>query len=161
MKKLCRCALATMVLAGAAIGSPITYTMAFTATGNIGETSFADAPAIITSIADTGEVFLKQDGGVLFTKVIASSSFISIAGVSSSTAFTDPMFWEVPQGAGDILFGDANLPGGFWGGIPGFTRPDAAGLETYDRHLGRCLRPLISRRSFSMPFRIFRPVQAT
>ena len=121
-------ALALVVLGGgSALAAPITYTMTATATGTLAGTAFTNAAITVTSVADTSLVFVA--GGVfpnLNYEVISFSSSINIAGFGTAT-FTDPMFWEDPNGAGDILFGDLATGNA----ILGFTHL-FAGLETYN-----------------------------
>jgi hypothetical protein len=110
-----------------AIADPITYTMTATATGNIAGAAFTDAAITVTSIADTSDVFVASGTAPNINyEVIAGSSTISIAGFGTAT-FTDPTYWYDPNGAGDIIFGDATVGNG----ILGFTRL-FAGLETYN-----------------------------
>ncbi len=122
-----RLAFATVFVAGGVLATPITYTMTATASGNLAGTSFTNAAITVTSLADTGNVFVA--GGVfpnLNYEVVAATSTISIAGFPTAT-FTDPMFWLDPNGAGDIIFGDFAAGNG----ILGFTKL-FAGLETYN-----------------------------
>jgi hypothetical protein len=101
-------AVGTIAAGGFAIASPVTYTMMATATGTLAGVAFTDAAITVTSFADTSQVvvtFPPFSTGDVYD-VIASSSYISIAGFSTAT-FTDAMFWEDPQGLGDIVLGDA------------------------------------------------------
>ncbi len=102
---------------------PVTYTLTATATGSLAGVAFADAPITVTSAADTSNVVLT--GSVY--DVIADSSTITIGALPTLT-FTDPMFWEDPNGAGDIIF--QGLKQTIFR-ILGFTHL-FAGLETYD-----------------------------
>jgi len=116
-----------MLVGSAAFASPITYTMTATASGTLAGTTFTNAAITVTSIADTSGVFVT--GGTspdLEYEIIAAGSSIDIAGFAPAT-FTDQTFWEDPNGAGDIVFGDVAAGHG----ILGFTQL-FVGLETYD-----------------------------
>jgi MYXO-CTERM domain-containing protein len=112
--------------AGAACGTPITFTFVGTATGTLGTTPFTAASYTVTSSADTSDVLFTADN----YWVTAISSSIDIAGLPSLT-FTDPMFWADPQGAGDIVFGDLSTDPSLFPGILGITVL-FQGLETYN-----------------------------
>jgi hypothetical protein len=119
-------------LAGSAgSANPIFYTMTTTGTGTFGATAFTNAAITVTSVADTDDVFVaSMNGPDANFQVNAFSSTISIAGFATAT-FTDQTFWVDPNGAGDIIFGDVDATGGFFGGILGLTKL-FVGLETYD-----------------------------
>ncbi len=120
-------ALIAMFAASAAVAGPITYTMNATATGTFAGTVFTNAAITVTSVADTVNVFIASGTPPEVNyEVIASSSSISVAGFRTAT-FTDPMYWYDPNGAGDIIFGDATRGDG----ILGFTEL-FAGLESYN-----------------------------
>jgi len=124
-----------VILAGSTtFASPITYTMTATATGTFAGTTFTDAEITVTSVADTADVlnsgsYNDQTFGCLSCyEVLTFTTSISITGFAQAT-FTDPTFWEDPNGSGDIIFG--NLFGDLGTGILGFTKL-FAGLETYN-----------------------------
>jgi hypothetical protein len=103
--------LAATLMGSAARAGQITFTMTADVTGTLGATPFTDALLTVTSVADTSGVFVT---GGIFYELIATSSTVSIAGVTGSPAtFTGATFWEDPNGSGDILFGDASGGGGF------------------------------------------------
>jgi hypothetical protein len=116
--------------ASAALAGPITYIMNATATGTFAGTAFTNAAITVTSIADTGNVFVSSGTPPdVNYEVIASSSSISIAGFATAT-FTDQTYWYDPNGAGDIIFGD--ITGGLGlDGILVFTKL-FVGLESYN-----------------------------
>jgi len=120
-----RFGLLVVLLARAAFCTPIVFTFTGTATGTLGTTPFTASAYTVTSIADTSAVSFA--GG--YYEVTAINSSISIAGLPLIT-FTDPMYWADPQGAGDIIFGDATNPELF-PGILGIT-VIGQGLETYN-----------------------------
>jgi hypothetical protein len=107
-------------------GAPITYTLTATASGTLAGMAFTNAAIRVTSITDTNDVFVSGTIPNLIYEVLPASSDISIAGFGTAV-FTDQMFWEDPNGAGDIIFGDVAV------GHPilGFTRL-FSGLESYD-----------------------------
>jgi hypothetical protein len=88
--------------------------------------AFTNAAIRVTSVADTNDVFVFGTIPNLIYEVLPASSSISITGIGIAM-FTDQMFWEDPNGAGDIIFGDA----GAGHPILGFTRL-FSGLESYD-----------------------------
>ena len=95
--------LAATLMGSAARAGQITFTMTADVTGTLGATPFTDALLTVTSVADTSGVFVT---GGIFYELIATSSTVSIAGVTGSPAtFTGATFWEDPNGSGDILFG--------------------------------------------------------
>ena len=103
--------LAATLMGSAARAGQITFTMTADVTGTLGATPFTDALLTVTSVADTSGVFVT---GGIFYELIATSSTVSIAGVTGSPAtFTGATFWEDPNGSGDILFGDASGGSGF------------------------------------------------
>ena len=85
-------------------------------TGTLGTTPFTDALLTVTSVADTSNVFVAGGYTGPVYEVIASSSTVSIAGVTnpgSLPTFTDTTFWLDVQPVGDIIFGDASGGPGF------------------------------------------------
>jgi hypothetical protein len=124
-------ALALTLAGTVASAVPIYYTMTSTATGTLGSTAFTNAAITVASVADTTGAFVAS-GTLpdLNWENIAFSSTISIAGLGTYT-FTDETYWIDPNGAGDIIFGDVDAPGGFFSGILGFTQL-FVGLETYN-----------------------------
>jgi hypothetical protein len=124
---LLRSAFAVLIVTSPVIAIPITYTMTATASGTLAGAAFTNAAITITSLADTSQVFVAgATSPNLNYEIIAANSSISIAGLSAAT-FTDQTFWEDPNGAGDIIFGDV-LTGK---GILGFTKL-FVGLESYN-----------------------------
>jgi hypothetical protein len=119
-------------LTGTAVSAgPIVYTMTATATGTLGTTAFTGAAITVTSVADTSGAFVASGTTPdLNWQNNAFSSTIAIAGIGTET-FTDQTFWVDPNGAGDIIFGDVDDGGGFFGGILGLTQL-FVGLETYN-----------------------------
>jgi hypothetical protein len=110
----------------AALATPITYTMTATATGTLAGTPFTAAAIQVTSIADTNDVFVAGTVPDFIFEVHPASSTISIAGFGTHT-FTDQMFWQDPNGSGDIIFGDVVAGHA----VLGFTKL-FSGLESYD-----------------------------
>lgn len=100
------CGLCALLLSGACFlqAAPITYTFTTTGTGTFGGTPFADAAITVTSTADTNGVLSYPAGPNLVFENFPTSTTLNVAGFGSAT-FTDPTFWEDPNGAGDIIFG--------------------------------------------------------
>jgi hypothetical protein len=110
----------------AVFANPVIYTMTSTASGTLAGTAFSNAAITVTSIADTSQVFSFPSGIYTDYEVIADSSTIDIAGFAPAT-FSDQTFWEDPNGAGDIIFGDFAIGNGILGLTHLFV-----GLETYN-----------------------------
>jgi hypothetical protein len=100
------CGLCALVLAGACLlqAGPITYTFTTTGTGTFAGTAFTGAAITVTSIADTTGVVSYPAGPNLVFENFPTSTILNIAGFAPAT-FTDPTFWEDPNGSGDIIFG--------------------------------------------------------
>jgi hypothetical protein len=138
MRSMLRGLFVATLAASGVLGNPITYTMTATASGTFAGTAFTNAAITVTSIADTTQVFQATTGGLDpgyggsgDFEVVAINSSIDIAGFAPAT-FTDETFWEDPNGAGDIIFGDVAAGSVTTGdGILGFTRL-FEGLESYN-----------------------------
>jgi hypothetical protein len=124
------------MLSGACLlqAGPITYTFTTTGTGTLAGAAFTDAAITITSNADTSDVVSYLSGTEVFDN-FPTSTTLNIAGFAPAT-FTDPTFWEDPNGSGDIIFGIVDTPTGFafctgCQALLGFTAL-FSGLETYD-----------------------------
>jgi hypothetical protein len=138
---------------------PIYYTMTSTVTGTLGATPFTAAAITVTSVADTSGAFVASTNGPDDNwENIAFSSTIAIAGLGTYT-FTDQTYWIDPNGAGDIIFGDVDAPGGFFSGILGLTQL-FVGLETYN--LQSALGPISSPFDFEVTaFNNFHNIQTS
>jgi hypothetical protein len=99
-----RTAFATILAVATLHAGPITLTLAGTATGTLGSTSFTNAAFSVTSQADTEDVTV--NGSIYEVAAIGSS--IAIGGILAAQ-FTDEMLWLDPQGSGDMIFRDSAI----------------------------------------------------
>ena len=134
LANMIRVLLLTVAVAACASAAPILFIFSGTATGNLGGVPFTSAAFTVTSTADTSNVFVAAGSPPFQTfAVLASSATIDITGVGTLT-FTDQTYWSDPNGAGDIIFGDATRNAGDYSlnrGILGFSAL-FVGLESYD-----------------------------
>jgi len=130
------CSLCALLLSGACFlqAEPITYTFTATATGTLAGTAFSGAAVTVTSNADTSTVVSYLSGTEVFDN-FPTSTTLNIAGFAPAT-FTDPTFWEDPNGSGDIIFGivDTSTGFAFCNGCDGLLGITAlfSGLESYN-----------------------------
>ena len=115
----------------AGISAPITYTFTGIATGTLGPaTSFSNVAFTVTSQAETNAVVL-VDSTYAVTAISSTFSYIDPLAGPQSLTFTHPMYWSVPLGSGDVVFGDFALNPSLFPGILGITAL-FSGLETYN-----------------------------
>lgn len=130
-----------VTFASPAFCGSITFTLVGTATGALNGTGFSNAPFSLTSVADTSLVTRVNTT----VELQATTSSIAIAGLPTAT-FTGITAWGVPQGAGDIIFGNGpTISSGYFGITKLFV-----GLETYD--LVSSIGPIFSAVDFETSF---------
>jgi hypothetical protein len=152
----CFCALLLMG-AGILQAGPITYTFNTTGTGTLAGTPFANAPITVTSVADTSEVVVSGSSPDFVYDIYPAITTIDVGGFAPAT-FTDPTFWEDPNGSGDIIFGIVDTQAGVAScnschALLGFTAL-FTGLESYnlEASFGPVSSPLDFETSFFNTF---------
>ena len=88
---------ALLFFAPKAQANPITYQLSTVASGQIGGTSFTNAPVTFTGTGDTANVQALAFGLISYFANPLSSMVVTIGGIGTATILDPPGIWSFPQ----------------------------------------------------------------